>query len=131
MKPYKIGGTIADNVLKYQLGAYNEHMMYSYQQLPNNIISFAAEKRDMGLHPTQKPLMLMKYLVELVSIKNQLILDPFSGSGSTLLACKELGRNFIGFEKNKEFYEIAVKRLHKEITLSKKDVSDCEEQALF
>jgi len=111
MKPYKIGGTIADNILQYGLGAYNENAIFDYNQSPNNVIEFGAEKSDIGLHPAQKPLQLMKYLVELVSVEGQTILDPFSGSGSTLVACKELGRNFIGFENNEEFYEVARKRI--------------------
>lgn len=111
MKPYKIGGTIADNLLEYGLGAYNESIIQSFSQLPNNLISFRTSKSDIGLHPTQKPLELMKYLIELVSKEGQTILDPFAGSGTTLIACKELNRNFIGFEKNKSYYITAKERL--------------------
>ena len=111
MKPYKIGGTIADNLLEYEIGAYNESIIQAFSQLPNNLISFAASKSDTGLHPTQKPLELMKYLIELVSKEGQTILDPFAGSGTTLLACKELNRNFIGFEKNETYYNVAKSRI--------------------
>ena len=44
MKPYKIGGTIADNLLLYEVGAYNESIVQSYSQLPNNLINFGASK---------------------------------------------------------------------------------------
>lgn len=64
-------------------------------------------------HPTVKPLKLMKYLLTLVSPpENTLILDPFCGSGSTIVAAKELGLNAIGIEKEKDYYEIANARLH-------------------
>ena len=111
MKPYKIGGTIADNVLQYGLGAYNEHIIFKYNQTASNYLIFERKKNDSGLHPAQKPLKLMKFLIELISIEGQIILDPFAGSGSTLLACKELNRNYIGFESDKNYFEIARQRL--------------------
>lgn len=64
-------------------------------------------------HPTVKPLALMKYLCTLLRMPSaeQIILDPFLGSGTTGMACKELGINFIGIEKEAEYCEIAVKRI--------------------
>jgi hypothetical protein len=62
-------------------------------------------------HPTQKPLALMEYLVKLVSRKGAVVLDPFAGSGSTLIACKKTGRNYIGCEMNEEYVKIAEARL--------------------
>ena len=64
-------------------------------------------------HPTVKPLALMKYLCTLLKMPSagQIILDPFLGSGTTGIACKELGINFIGIEKEAEYCEIAVKRI--------------------
>lgn len=63
------------------------------------------------LHPTQKPLSLMRWLIKYWSYKGDLILDPFLGSGTTGLAALEENRRFIGIEQNKEFYDIAVKRI--------------------
>ena len=68
-------------------------------------------KSDTGLHTTQKPLDLMKILIELTTVENQIVLDPFAGSGTTLLAAKQLDRQYIGFETNKEYYDIAKQRL--------------------
>jgi len=62
-------------------------------------------------HPTVKPLALMSYLVKLVSKEGALVLDPFAGSGSTLIACKNLKRNYIGIEKEPEYVKIAEARL--------------------
>jgi len=62
-------------------------------------------------HPTVKPIALMEYLVKLVSREGSLVLDPFAGSGSTLLSCKNLGRNYIGIEREQEYIDIINKRL--------------------
>ncbi len=62
-------------------------------------------------HPTVKPLALMSYLVKLISRPNQIVLDPFAGSGSTLIACKMEGRRFIGIEKEPDYVKIAEARL--------------------
>ena len=111
MKPYKIGGTIADNVIRFGLGAYNENIISLYHQSASNLVSFASDTSDKGLHPAQKPIKLMKYLIELVSLEGQIVLDPFAGSGSTLVACNILNRKYIGMESKKEYYDIACKRL--------------------
>ena len=63
------------------------------------------------IHVTQKPVELMEELINQHSLKNQIILDPFMGSGSTGIACDNLDRDFIGIEINKEFYNGAVNRL--------------------
>jgi DNA modification methylase len=63
-------------------------------------------------HPTVKPLSLMEYLVKLVSREGQLILDPFAGSGTTLMACKKLKRNYIGIEREAEYIKIAECRIN-------------------
>lgn len=59
----------------------------------------------------RKPLELMKALIELTTQEKQVVLDPFAGSGTTLLAAKELGRKYIGFEMEDDFFENAIKRL--------------------
>ena len=62
-------------------------------------------------HPTVKPIALMEYLVKLVSKEGATVLDPFMGSGSTGIACKNLGRNFIGVERDEEYMKIAEARI--------------------
>lgn len=62
-------------------------------------------------HPTEKPVDLMKLYVENSSQVGDTILDPFMGSGSTGVACKELGRDFIGVELDKQYFDIATKRI--------------------
>jgi site-specific DNA-methyltransferase (adenine-specific) len=64
-----------------------------------------------NIHPTVKPVELMKYLCRLVTPKGGTILDPFMGSGSTGMAAKDEGFEFIGIEKEKEYFEIAEQRI--------------------
>ena len=63
------------------------------------------------LHPTQKPLSVLLPLVETFSKPGSLVLDPFAGSGSTLVAAKSLGRSYIGIELDEKYHAIASKRL--------------------
>ena len=113
-KPYRIGGTITDNVLQNGVGAYNESILKKYHQESDNILRVQARKSDSGLHPTQKPLELMELLIELTTLPGQLVLDPFCGSGTTLLAALKLNRHSLGIERNHEFCEAARKRLAEE-----------------
>ena len=62
-------------------------------------------------HPTQKPLMLMNRIVTIFSNENDWVLDPFMGSGSTMVSAKNLGRNYLGCEIDKEYFEIAKLRI--------------------
>lgn len=62
-------------------------------------------------HPTTKPLPLMRELVSLFSDPGELVLDPFAGSGSTGVACRQLGRRFLGWELNRDYFDIACRRL--------------------
>ncbi len=110
-KPYKIGTTIADNVLAHGVGAFNEDAFLQYEKSPDNILVSGFMAGEAGLHPTQKPVKLMQALIELSTQKGQVVLDPFCGSGSTLLAAKLLGRDFIGFELNQNYVDIAQSRL--------------------
>lgn len=66
---------------------------------------------DFNHHPTLKPLALMQHLVKLLSFEGQTVLDPFMGSGSTALACRDLQRSFVGYELEKEYFAICQKRL--------------------
>ncbi|GAA7600695.1 hypothetical protein JP0051_05790 [Helicobacter pylori] len=63
-------------------------------------------------HPTQKSLALMEKIISIHTNPNDIVLDPFMGSGTTGLACKRLKRNFIGIESEKEYFQIAKKRLN-------------------
>lgn len=65
------------------------------------------------IHPTEKPLNLFKYLIESSSCKGDTVFDPCIGSGTTAVAAKDLGRNYIGFELEKEYFDLANERIEK------------------
>jgi site-specific DNA-methyltransferase (adenine-specific) len=108
-KPYRI--TIADNVLEHGVGAYNQDAFERYFGGTDNVLECGMAPGEGGLHPTQKPIRLMKALIELTSAKGHLVLDPFAGSGSTLVAAKELGRRYLGFERDPAHVATIAKRL--------------------
>ena len=71
----------------------------------------SAKAPQKNYHPTVKPIKLMEYLVRLVTIKEGIVLEPFAGSGTTLIACKQQGFNYIGIEREQEYCDIAEARL--------------------
>ena len=66
-------------------------------------------------HPTEKPITLMRELISLFTDEGEIVIDPFAGSGTTLRACKDLGRRCIGIEMNPDYCEIAKRRLAQEV----------------
>jgi site-specific DNA-methyltransferase (adenine-specific) len=99
----------------------SEH--YSHKRvLQNNKLGYAKSvqyfKKEVNnqhkkpvVHPTQKPLALMEYLIKTYTNENETVLDFTMGSGTTGVACKNLNRNFIGIEKNKNYFYLASKRI--------------------
>jgi len=77
----------------------------------NGMLQEDMAHKEFRFHPTQKPLELMKWCLTNYSQENQIILDPFLGSGTTAVACQELHRNFIGIEISPEYCKIAEERL--------------------
>lgn len=84
---------------------------WSDEYHPTTILSFPNADRQNKVHPTQKPIELMEYLVRTYSLEGDTVLDFCMGSGSTGKACLNLDRKFIGMEKNAEYFEIAKKRM--------------------
>ncbi len=111
VKPYTIGTTIADNVLAHGVGAFNEEAFIRYERDPDNVLRSGFGKGEGGLHIAQKPVKLLQALIELTTLPGQLVLDPFCGSGSTLVAAKLTGRAYLGFEADPEAVKIAKERL--------------------
>ncbi len=75
---------------------------------PKSIQEFKSER---GLHPTQKPVALMEYLIKTYTNEGEVVLDFTMGSGTTGVACKNLNRNFVGIELDPTYFEIAEKRI--------------------
>lgn len=78
---------------------------------PTNILKYKSVNNYERLHSAEKPVDLLEYLIRTYTNEGELILDNCMGSGSTGIAARNTGRNFIGMEMNKEYYDIAMKRL--------------------
>ena len=78
---------------------------------PKSIITVSNANKKGGLHPTQKPVALMEYLVKTYTNQGDVVLDNCMGSGTTGVACKNLGRKFIGIEQDLNYFEIAKNRI--------------------
>ncbi len=79
--------------------------------LINSTVAAQYTKDTFTGHPSQKPIALIEELVKRYSKEGDTILDPFMGSGTTAIACINLKRNYIGSELNKDYYDIAIKRI--------------------
>lgn len=81
---------------------------------PESVLEFKSVPNAGGnkLHPTQKPVELMEYLIKTYTNEGETVLDNCMGSGTTGVACKKTGRNFIGIEKDEKYFEIAVNRIN-------------------
>ena len=114
-KPYRIGATIADNVLNHGVGGYNEEAFLRYFDRPDNKLDIGFAPRESGLHPTQKPVKLMQALVETATLPGQVVFDPFCGSGSSLVAARNLDRRDIGCDIDPTYVEVARTRLSEDL----------------
>ena len=85
-----------------------------WTNFPDNTVVFdfcKNESKKNRMHPTQKPVALLEYLIKTYTLEKETVLDFTMGSGSTGVACKNLNRNFIGIEMDKTYFEIAQKRI--------------------
>ena len=109
LKPYgKIAkrGSIGSNYMRAKLENYQEYTGY-----PDNVLYFGYDKDR--VHPTQKPIALMEYLIKTFSNEGEIVLDNCISSGSTGVACVNTNRRFIGIEKDDKYFEIAKQRIER------------------
>ena len=93
-------------------GAESEKPKYSStERYPRSIQTFSSDKQTCRLHPTQKPVALMEYLIKTYTNEGETVLDFTMGSGTTGVAAKNLSRSFIGIEMDKGYFDIAKKRI--------------------
>jgi site-specific DNA-methyltransferase (adenine-specific) len=92
--------------------AYNdgEERVYTHRY-PTNVIEVSNASQKGKVHPTQKPVALMEYLIKTYTNEGETVLDFTMGSGTTGVACKNLGRDFIGIEKDDKYFKIAQNRI--------------------
>ena len=121
--------TFLENMIENNVGLFNTEVRVGNNMFPSNVLSVGnvdeiidryflvskpskQEKGSYNFHMTVKPIALCEHLIKLSTHPdNSVILDPFIGSGTTAIAAKNLGRNFIGFDSNREYVDIALKRL--------------------
>lgn len=111
----KVSGGMGD--LKAQFSPSHENIIFAvkgkYQfpgKRPRDLITFPKVPSNMVVHPTEKPVGLLANLITSVTKPGDLILDPFAGSGSTLIAAYKTGRRYIGVELDDSHYETACRR---------------------
>ena len=90
-------------------GKQKQHKQSKFTNYPKDIIRYS--KPHKPVHPTQKPVDLLEYLIQTYTKDNETVLDFTMGSGTTMLACKNLNRNGIGIEKDPQYYAVAVARV--------------------
>ena len=93
---------------------YGDHGLTSYdstERYPRSVIKTSTDKQKSKLHPTQKPVALMEYLIKTYTSEGETVLDFTMGSGTTGVACANLSRNFIGIELDTGYFEMAEKRI--------------------
>lgn len=93
-------------------GAKNINMLGS-----NTVLEYR-NKLGNKLHPTEKPVELLKHLILNSTKEDEIVLDPFVGCGSTAIACKLTGRQFIGYEIDKKYYDVAMSEIEKVTTIT-------------
>ena len=110
-KPKRRLAMQADSV--YKMDTLMQEYTPKYKNWPVNVLQF---QKESGLHPTQKPVPLLEYLVRTYTNPGDTVLDNCMGSGSTGVACLRAGRHFVGMEKDPHYFQIAKERLEKEQT---------------
>lgn len=99
----------------------------STERYPTTVLTFSSDTQNSSLHPTQKPLALMEYLVRTYTTIGQSVLDFAMGSGTTGVACAKLGRKFAGIEKDEKYFETACQRIAD--AYAQPDMMNCLEAA--
>ena len=95
-------------------GNMNKEYTQEYTKYPSSVLEFDCVKGKQ-LHPTQKPVALFEYLIKTYTNEGDTVLDNCMGSGTTAIACMRTGRNYIGWEKDSDYYKIIQDRIQKEI----------------
>lgn len=108
-KPIKSGGVKPSQSAPIKYKAKDFKKTYDYKN-PTTLLEFDKVRKG-SLHPTQKPVALLEYLIKTYTQEGETVLDFTMGSGSTGVACKNTNRNFIGIELDDKYFEIAKNRI--------------------
>lgn len=116
---HKRNSKIGSSYGKYKTTSYDSNIRY-----PRSVLHFSTDKQKSALHPTQKPVALLEFLIRMYTDENNLVLDNCMGSGSTGVACLRTGRKFIGMELDDKYFQIAQERIRKEERIENQWISD-------
>lgn len=103
---HKVNSKMSTNYNPTGLTTYD-----STERYPRSVLKFPNDKQKTALHPTQKPVALMEYLIKTYTNPGELVLDNVAGSGSTAIAAMNTGRNFIAIEKDESYFNLAQQRI--------------------
>ena len=101
--------------------SHKDQYIQEYTNYPKQTLEFKAIASQNKIHTSQKPVDLLEYLIKTYSNENETVLDFTMGSGSTGVSCVKTNRNFIGFELDSKYYEIAKQRIDEQLTSVKTD----------
>lgn len=90
----------------------NDYTYESTERYPRSIQVFSTDTQNSSLHPTQKPVALIEYLIKTYTNEGETVLDSCMGSGTCGVACRNLNRKFIGIEMNEKYFDIAKERIN-------------------
>ena len=113
-KPVRNGGGLRTCKLLNSNNMKQQYNVY-YDKYPINVLNYPRVYGGEKVHPTQKPVALLEYLIKTYTNENELVLDNCMGSGSTGVACIHTNRDFIGFELDENYFNIAKERIEKEM----------------
>lgn len=114
-KPYNKGIRKANCTTNYGDFGETDGINETGERYPVNVLKFSNGNHKNILHPTQKPVAMLEYLIKTYTNVGETVLDNCMGSGSTGVACVNTGRNFIGIELDAKYFEIAKRRIEKEV----------------
>ena len=122
-KPIKIGrNKNTSGAVPLVASRSHDNKVYSEKYPTTTALHYSA-RSERGLHPTQKPVALLEYLIKTYTNQDETVLDFTMGSGSTGVACAKTNRNFIGIELDRDYYDIAVERINKAKEAANGDIS--------
>ena len=114
---------VAKKEIEHFKGHISEHIKENDEYYPINIIEIYNPRLN-RLHPTQKPVALLEYLIKTYTKADELVLDNCMGSGSTGIACINTNRRFIGIEKDDNYFNVASERINKHLRQREEVVKD-------
>ena len=140
-KPYE--GTLLRNFLAHNVGLFNTTVQIGQNMFPSNVLLVEKmdeyldryflipkptkkEKGTTNKHFTVKPVLLCRHLIQLATVSNAIVLDPFAGTGTSCVAAKALDRHYLGIEIQQDYVDIALERLQSNLGNEKEENTNAQ-----